>query len=89
MERRRRRGGRGWRCRRGVADDVDEELEAQIAVVGDAGEEPAPPGLVQRDDVVAVAGGLLLDRVALQVAVPERLAVHLRHRLLAIAVVKH
>jgi len=75
------------RRRRWGPGDGDDELEAQVAVVGEAGEEPAPPGVLQRDDVVA--GGPLVDRVALKVALPERLAVHLRHRELTLGVVEH
>lgn len=56
-------------------------------MVGEGGEEPAPAGLVQTDEVVA--GGPLADGVALPVAVPERLAVHLRHRELALRVLEH
>lgn len=86
MMRRRRRGDVGGLGGAG-GGDVDDELEAEIAVVGEAGEEPAPAGLVQRDDVVA--GGPLVDHVPLLVALPERLAVHLRHRVLAFGVVEH
>jgi hypothetical protein len=62
----------GWRRGRQslVADDVHDELEAQLTVVGHAAEEPPPPGLVPLDG--AVAGGPLADRVALPVALPER-----------------
>lgn len=71
----------------GAADDVDEQLEPHVAVVVEAGEEPAPAGRVQPDGVVA--GGPLVERVALPVALPERLAVHLRHRVLASRVPEH
>lgn len=81
----RRRGGRR---RRGlVVLDVDDELEAHLAVVGHAAEEPPRPRPVELDGVVA--GAPLLDRVAVPVALPERLPVHLRHRVSARVVREH
>jgi hypothetical protein len=79
----------GWRCGRRslVANDVHDDLEAQLAVVSQAAEEPPPPGLVQLDGVVV--GGPLTDRVALPVALSERLAVHLHHRVIALGVIEH